>query len=258
MDPRVEWRRRPPQSLEAHGGGADSGPPQHFCVVHQQGQQRGLGLGAVDERDAFLGAELPGLDACRRERGPGRPALAIRGQYLALAHHHHGHVRQRSEITARTHTALLRHPGQDPRIEETNQRGHQPRPDPAGGPSQYVGAEQHERTHGLGGKRRSHTGRMAPHQVYLQLLQVGRIDPHVGELAEPGVDAVHRPPGGYRRINQCPAGLKRALSRRSERDLHSGIARGSYHVLDGERVAVDCQLGHARNYRHRGQVKSDR
>jgi hypothetical protein len=72
VDPGIEWCRRAPECLEAHCRGRRRRAPENPGIVHQQRQDRGLHLRAVDEGQAFLRCEPKGPQAgageCPRSR----------------------------------------------------------------------------------------------------------------------------------------------------------------------------------------------
>jgi hypothetical protein len=65
-------------------------------------------LGAVDQRQPFLGGELDGLKPCRLQGIGTRHHLAAMLR-LALAHHHRRHVGKRRQVARRADRALVRH-----------------------------------------------------------------------------------------------------------------------------------------------------
>jgi hypothetical protein len=71
---------------------------QHRLEAEQRVQrQRGAGLRAVDQRQAFLGRQLQRRDALGAQRVGRRAALAVHHE-LALAHQRQRHVRQRRQV----------------------------------------------------------------------------------------------------------------------------------------------------------------
>ena len=78
-------------------------------IVHQQREERRLRLGAVDEREPFLGREP------ERREGPRVASAAAAGSgplvpsTLAFAHERQRDVAERREVAARAHASLLRH-----------------------------------------------------------------------------------------------------------------------------------------------------
>jgi hypothetical protein len=194
--PRAAWMRASKGLIEPWMASSDSAPdisaaantssaPNRPCQ-----RERRRHLRAVEQRQAFLGAEHEGLEAdaahglgtadhaCRR---PGR---------LALADQHAGHVRERRQVARRTDRALARNARQHARVEQRQQRIDQR------GPHARVAARQ---AHGLGREHHAHHRRgqrlarahaVRQHEVALQLGQVVVADARARKLAEAGVDAV--------------------------------------------------------------------
>ena len=156
-----------------------------------------------------FGANRNGASPAPRERRC-RRRRAARLEHLAFAHEHERDVAQRRQVAAGAHAPLLRHQRDDAGVEQRDERVDQLRPHAAGGTQEHVGTEQHERAH----DRRpasgvADAGGMAPDQVGLELVELVGRDPHVGELAEAGVDAVDRPPRGDGGLDQAPAAAQR-------------------------------------------------
>ena len=109
VNSRIERHRSTPQRLQRHRRSADRRAPQDLGVVHQQRQQSGLRLRAVDEGDPLLGRETEWHEAGRRECLVCPP---IATKYLALTHQRQRDVAERCQVTARADTSLLRDPAE--------------------------------------------------------------------------------------------------------------------------------------------------
>jgi hypothetical protein len=103
---------------------------------------------------------------------------------------------------------------------------------------EHVGAQQHHRPHLARRQRRPHAGRVAPHEVALQVAQAPRRDGHVRQLAEAGGDAVHHRAARDEAVDdRARLGHVRACrggERRRRAALGHAAQRG-----DGERAAVE-------------------
>ena len=192
VDPGIERRRRAPERLQAHRRRADRGAPEHPGIVHQQRQQRGLRLGAVDEGEPFLGREAERAQAGGRERRRGRRG-ARGAQHLAFAHQRQGDMaRAAPGRRSRRRCPAPAPRGTTPALSMATSASTSSGRTPLVGPQQHVGAKQHERAHDGGGQRSAHAGRVAADQIGLKLVELVGGDADVGELAEAGVDPVDR------------------------------------------------------------------
>ena len=197
----------------------------------------------MNARPSF-GAKRNGASPAAASAGPAgtrrTPAGAPLDQ-LAFTHQREPDVTQRRKVAARADAALLRHQRQESRVQDGNQRVHEIRTHAAGRPEQHVGAEQHQSAHDVGRKRIAHAGGVAADQVGLELVEIVRRDANVGELAESGVDPVHRAPTGDRGLDRFPAGDESLAGGAVNGNDRLRAARNPHHVRDGERAAVEHQ-----------------
>jgi hypothetical protein len=257
VDPLVERGRRPQQRLEAHRRRAQRRAPQVARIVHREGQHRRLHLGAVDERETFLGLELDGLDAGSAQRvgrrRPHRPSPTAGRRVghcdVALPHHRVGDVRQGRQVAARPDAALLRHHGVDAGVQHPGNGLRHRSACAAGLPQQHVGTQQHRRADHVGGKRLSHPGHVTPNEVALQLEELVGGNTYVGQLAKARIHAVDRLPGSQHALHRR-AGTVGAL-RGLAADLDGGkLASDRDHIGDGEGITGEYDsLGHHWQYR---------
>ena len=237
----VERRGRSAQRLEAHRRGADGRAPEHARIVHQEGQDRGLGLGPIDEGNAFLGPEPVGRESRGGERRRGGDGFAGGAEQLAFAHEYHRHVTERGEVAAGADASLLRHPRHEPGVDQRDHGADEPGPDAAGRPEQHVRPQDHQRAHDVRRERRPETGGMAADQVHLEAVELVGRDAHAGQLAEPGVDPVDRLPAGHGTLDEGPAPFERRPGVRGDPHPRRRIARRPHHALDRERRTVEHQ-----------------
>ena len=107
MDAVVERRIAALERVDRHGAGDDR-RCEHVLGAEQPGErQRGGHLGAVDQREPLLGAELGGLEPGAREPFRRRQDLAA-DAHMADAEQHRGQMRERREIARGAHRALRR------------------------------------------------------------------------------------------------------------------------------------------------------
>jgi hypothetical protein len=147
--------------------------PAHERVGEGECGDRGVGLRAVDQGEPLLGLERHRREAGAGERlAAGQAARRVLG--LALACEDEREVGQRREVAARAHAPLLRHhrvhAGGEHREQQLGERG--PRARVAAG--EHVGAQEHHRPHLARRERRPDAGRVAPHEVALQVAQPRR------------------------------------------------------------------------------------
>ncbi len=241
VDARVERRRRAEQRLERRGTGRVCRHPAAPCPLERECGHRCVRLCAVDQREPLLGAERDGgqaVGAQHLRRGPD----ALRGPELALADEREREVRERREVAAGAHRALLGDRRVEAGAEHPAEQVHELWASTGDSLREHVGAEQHHRPHLALREPRADAGRMAAHEVHLQLRELVRRDREVGELSEPGVHAVHRLAPCHDGIHDPARGRHPRACRR--RQTH-GAAR-LCHVEqggDGERGTVELEWG---------------
>ncbi len=95
------------------------------------------------------------------------------------------------KIAARPDGSLLRNDRPDAAVEHLDEKLDDFEADPAEAESEHIGPQQHHGAHLRLGERTPDAAGMASHEVDLELLEfVGR-DVNVGQLAEPGADAIN-------------------------------------------------------------------
>jgi hypothetical protein len=148
-----------------------------------------------------FGAKVNGVRPSARRAGPAGTPVGQR----PLTDKCECDVTERGEVTARTDTSLLRHRRHEAAVDERHQGVDQFRPDTAGGAHQHVGAKYHHRAHHVSGHQGAHTRSVTANEVDLQLLQLVGRNPDIRQLAEAGVDAIHRGAGRHRGFHPRPA-----------------------------------------------------
>ena len=174
--------------------------------LEQPGQGIGGGeLGAVQEGQPLLGAQFhrlqPGGVQGFRRRVPFVP-----DEDLALADQGGGHVRQGGQVAAGPDGALTGDHGDQLALQHGLQQvgGLRPHAGRAlGEAGQLQGHHQPDDIAGGGGPG---SRRMAQHDVALQPSEVRVPDPHIGELAEAGIDSIDRRAGGQNARDRGRAG----------------------------------------------------
>lgn len=191
MDARIERRVRTLGRFHRQRAGHQCGL-EHGFDLEQAGQRIGGGeLGAVEQGQTFLCAQINRLQAGTRQCvGCGQAFVTDVG--FAHAQHHAGQVRKRCQIAGSTHRALCRHHGQyaldQHRFEQ--QQGFLANARCALRQADQL--QRHHQPHHAGRHRFAHASSVREHDIALQGGQVFALDAHAGQLAEAGVDAIHR------------------------------------------------------------------
>ncbi len=217
VNARLEGMNRSAQRVDGQRRG-DVGRARHLFGPGQgQRQHRRRRLGAVDQRQPFLGSQADRFQPRAGERlGPGdrkKPRrtqstqrtilfLAISAiscgfffvvvERLAFTDQHQREVGQRRQVAAGADRAARRHAGVDAMIEQGDQRLERGEADAREAFREHVGAQRHRRPHGADRQRIAQPGGVAAQQVELQRFERVRRDRDLGERTEAGVDAVRR------------------------------------------------------------------
>jgi hypothetical protein len=80
---------------------------------------------------------------------------------------------------------------------------------------------------------------MASDEIGLQLVELIGRDPNVGELSEPGVDAVNRLPGANGPVDYPSTFYQRAARRWFQADPGGAVPGNADDLFDRERLAVE-------------------
>ncbi len=148
-------------------------------------------LRAVDERKPFLRAELERLEAGARQRA-GRRFRTVAGQHPAEAEQRQREARERREVTRRAERPLLGHRRDQVAVQHLDHPLDHLDAHAGVAERKHMGAQREHRA-GLGAREvGTDRGRVRRDDPALQCRGLGRVDPRVGERAEPGRDAVHR------------------------------------------------------------------
>ena len=188
-------------------------------------RERGRRLRAVDEREAFLGAERERRDAGRKQRFAGGPTGAVDDE-LALADQRERHVRERREVAGCTDRPLLGHVRNQSRVVHGDQRIDDGLAHARGAARERGGLQREHQAHDRSRQRRADAGRMRAHEVELQRGHVGVADARAREPAEAGVETVHGLAAHERALHDVGAGANRGSRGRVERQRYpAGVDR---------------------------------
>ena len=231
-----------------HGFHAQAAADQrrgHQVLGLEQAAQRigGRHLGAVQQRQAFLGRQRERLQAGDFQRLAGRQPLAAMARAV-LAQQQQGHVRQRRQVARRAHRALERNVRIDLGVDQRDQRVDDLAADAGVAARQAVDLQHHDQTHHGVVQRLAHAGRVRQHQRALQRFQVLARDAGGRQQAEAGVDAVGGAVLGDDALHAGHAGVDRAGRRRIQGQalrLVVDLAQVGQRELAGFQVQIHCR-----------------
>ncbi len=228
------------EHLQAHAGGKGVGLDEPLGVRDEAGGQAGHGGRAVDERQAFLVAELHGCDAGAPERlRPGQDLAVVLGAPLPGAHERD--TRQRRQVAAGAERALLGDAGQHPAIVHGDVFFEILERDGRGAASQRVDARQHGGADIRVVEIAADVGLDAAQDVVLNLLgHRGRHEP-VHEAADAGRDAVDDPARADEFVEQLARGHDALADLGRDLDPHVRVPGGGVERIDGEVGAVGAE-----------------
>ncbi len=222
MDAWIERRIRPAGRVGRQGAG-DQGRAEKIFRLEQGGQRiGGRELRAVQQGEAFLGAEHQRRQARLGQRPFGGNLRAV-DEEGANADQRRRHVRQRRKVTRGADRALGRHH----RRQSLGQQGLEQADGLAAHARRALGqACQLERNHKPrdgDGHRLADTGGVRQHDVALKPFQVSGVDAHAGELSEARVDAVDGLAPGEDGRDRPRRRVDRRVAARREGDRRAAI-----------------------------------
>ena len=207
-------------------------------VMVGQQQHRQHSVGAVDQREPFLGREGQRAAAGRGQSLGGGPARPVRPDHPALTQQHQATVGQRRQVPGGAERPVLRHPRHEIVIEQAEQPFGHLGAHPGATHRQRPGPQQQHRPHHLAGHRRPHPGGVRAQQGVLELRpSLGRHHGG-GQRPEAGGDAVDRPLLPLDRLDHRPAVPHRRHRLRGQ--PHLGPVAGHGHHI-GRRQPAGSQ-----------------
>ena len=225
----VEGAVGPQDGLDGHRRGDVGGLPQCLGPFEREQPDREHPLGAVDERQPFLRLQRERCQPGPLERHPARQTLAPVGGF-PLPDQRQGQVGQGGQ-----EGSLFRNRRYDVEVQHLGHQIDDLRAHARVAERQNVGPEQEHRAGLLAGERPPHRRRVRRHDAVLQVGGLRRVDPGVGQRAEPGRDAVHRPVRRDRSVHDLARRQHARLRLVVEGDL---LAAGNGdHVLGGEQLS---------------------
>ncbi len=192
---------------------------------------------------ASVSGSSPAVRSIRR-----RGSVLLAAPKRSLADQREREMRQRREVSARAHAALLRNRRKESRVQHAGEQVREVDARARKALGDDVRAQQHHRADFALREQVADTGRVASHEVHLELGEPVRWDRDLRELAEAGRHAVRDGTARHEAIDDG-ARRRRPLAC-ARRDRHArAIARDRRHLFDRERIAVDDDL-----VRHGGNV----
>ena len=204
MDAPIEGRVGTLGSFGRQRAGDESGA-EHGLRLEQAGKRIGAReLGAVEQRQPFLGAQRERFQPCSRQRFGRGHAHGVDENFTA-ADHCRRHMCQRCKIAARADRTLARdHRGQALHQHRLQQRNRF-RPDTGSALAETGQLQRHHQPHNVDRRWLSGTGSMAEHNIPLQGRQIILINADAGEFSKTGVDSVYRFVFGQNPCDRCGA-----------------------------------------------------
>ena len=193
---------------------------QHRLKAEQGVQrQRSGGLGAIDQRQSFLGAERQRFYAGLFQGRRSGHALAV-NQHVAFADQRQRHVRQRCQVAGGTDRALRGHIGHEPGVVHSEQGVDHHFAHAGVTTRQAGGLEREHQAHDLGRQRCTDTDAVGADQIELQGVELGLADALVGQFAETCVDTVDWRLAVGSVLHDLLAGADRPAARRRQCQRH--------------------------------------
>ncbi len=187
---RLERRVGRLESIQRQGTDDVGGIDQPADRREGQRPDGGRGLSAVDQRQTLLGLENDGFEAGFGQ-APARGDPPAVDDRFTLADQDQGQVRQGRKITRGADRTLAGNDRVDPVVEQIEDSVRQQRATPRVPGRQHVGPQQEHRPNDRFWKRVADAAAVGSHEIELKVGQPVIVDPNLGELAEPRIDAVH-------------------------------------------------------------------
>ena len=205
------------QRLDADRRGHAGRPRQPVSVGEEQRPDRAHELGAVQEREPFLGLEDERLEADLAKGDERGHRVAVELD-RAASDERQRQMGKRRQVARRADGTLRRHDGMDTELEEGEQPVDEERPAAAVPQGQRVRPEQEHRPDDVPGQGRADACRVAHQQVLLQPRRVGRCDEPRRQGPEAGRDPVDDLAGGDEPLDDVSGLLHPRPSVAIERD----------------------------------------
>ena len=225
MDARVERPVAAARRVDRQRADDERGFEHRLEGEERVQRQRGRDLGAVDQREAFLGTETQRRDA-RLLQHVGRRPTCFSFQTFTFPDQRQGEVRQRRQVARGADRALARHIRHEAGVVHREQGVDHRLAHARGAARQRRRLEREHQPHHRGGERRADADAVRADQVELQAFEPGGIDALAGELAEARVDAIDRRAALRRALHHGRAGAHPLARRLADDEPHAaGVDR---------------------------------
>ncbi len=238
----VESGGRAHERIERHCAGDVSQADEAASARHGKRADSDHGLGAIEQRQAFLGGKRKRLEAGALQGFSAGDTLAV-VEGFAFADDDESEMGERSKIAAGAHGAFLRDDGMDLGIEQANEQLGELDARTAESLGEHVGAKhQHGARFGLA-ERLAHAAGMAADQIGLELGEMVAGDADVSQLAKAGVDAVDGLPRGNDALDEGAA-RGHALARGVSDGDGATIERNTFDFGKSKGLAIELERFH--------------
>ena len=213
--------------------------------MEREATDGGHHLGAVDQRERLLRPEHDGLQARALQRIGATHPLVLEHR-VALADQHEGGMGERCQVAGRSHAPVHRDDRMHAAIQKIEEQVDRLGPDARSPGCEGVRAQEQDRAGDVPRERVADAGRMAAQEVELQPGEIASFDPHLREIAEPGVHAVDRLVTVGELGDDLRGGADPLLGAAIEGD-RDVATRDVDDVRDREALAVDAERRHYRS-----------
>ena len=179
------------ERIDRQRSGGEGGAEHPLGHEHSVERDGGRGLGAVDQGEALLGAELERLHAEPVERVAGGEDFALEVD-PPLAHHRGDEVGERGEVARCADAALARDERHGVPVEQALERVDHQRANTGKSATEAEQLQDNHQPNDMARQCVAEPAAVRQDQVALQLGQAVGCDAGAGEQAEAGVDAVNR------------------------------------------------------------------
>ena len=232
-----------PRAASVDERAGDQRRAEQHLRLEQRGQRiGGRELRAVQQGKAFLGAEHERRQADLGQRPFGGNHRAV-DEERADADQRRRHVGERRKVARGADRALARHHRRQALVEQRLEQAHGLAAHARRALGQARELERHHQSGDGDRHRRADARGMRQHDVALQLLEVGGLDAHAGELAEAGVDAIDRLALGEDGRDRAGRAIDHAVGCRIEGDRRAAIDLAPRRQRHGPRRKLDGTHG---------------
>ena len=252
MEARVEGGGSATEGFHREGGCGLGGVEEGLERGELEAAEGEHGLGAVEQRDAFLGLKREGRETSGGETlGGGEDSAVVVGE--AFADEDEGHVGEGGEVAAGSDAAARRNDGRDVVIEKVADTLSDDGTNAGEALGEDVGADEHHAANDGSWERFADAAAVGADEVDLHLLDFVVVEADVGEEADAGIERVDGSGATHGRFDGLAGAGHAFNSERRELDSLSTGGNGNY-VFYGEALAI--QNGHDRRVARSGREEN--